>query len=106
MKVFNVGDVLAAADVNEYLTHTKYASKPADTNRASTTTLANDPDLTLAVDANKSYRLELIANYYNGGGSTGNIKVNLTVPASAVFYGADFGFNTSSAYSTSGWDAS
>jgi hypothetical protein len=91
MKVFNVGDVLAAADVNEYLVNTKFAFKPADTPRTSNTTLTADPDLTLAVDASKTYLLETVVNFYNGGGTTGNIQYSFSLPASAHLYGGTWG---------------
>src|SRR5262249_54870488 len=87
LKVFNPGDVLAAADVNEYLVNTKYAAKAADTSRASTTTLTNDPDLTVAVDASKSYELAMTL-VYTATPSTGDLKYAFTVPAGAVFTGS------------------
>jgi len=90
MKVFNVGDVLAAADVNEYLVNTLYADKPSDTSRASTTTIANDPDLTLPVGASKKYELDMQV-VYTAVNSTGDLKFVFTVPASAVFTGSLFG---------------
>lgn len=85
MKVFNVGDALAAADVNEYLVNTKLAIKGGDTSRASNTTLTNDPDLSVAVDANKSYWAEVLIQYVSG---TQNFKTAFTVPASATFLGS------------------
>ena len=86
MRVFNPGDVLAAADVNEQLVNTKYAIKPADTSRASTTTLANDPDLTVSVDANKTYYVQVTIIYTAVSGS-GDLKFAWTVPAGTVFSG-------------------
>lgn len=89
MQVFTVGQVLAAADVNEYLVNTRYAAKAADTTRASTTTLTADPDLTLPVDANKSYRLEcmIIAN----SNATANFKLNFTRPSGMNAFGTALG---------------
>jgi len=92
MKVFNVGDVLGASDTNEYLVNTKYVAKPAspggDTSRASNTTLTNDPDLSLAVDANKSYEVTVRLQYLST--STANLKISFNVPGSATFSGAIF----------------
>lgn len=85
MKVFNVGDVLGAADVNEYLVNTRFAVKPSDTSRNTTTTFANDPDLTVAVDANKSYALEMFLNYTAQAGQ--DLKYTFSVPASASLNG-------------------
>src|SRR5215469_16636505 len=86
MRVFNPGDVLAASDVNEYLVNTKYVIKPADTSRASNTTLSADPDLTIAVDANKSYYLNATVMFTAVNG-TGDLKWAFTVPAGTVFSG-------------------
>lgn len=85
MKVFNVGDVLAAADVNEYLVNTILVQKPSDTSRNTTTTLANDPDLTVAVAANKTYWCEVLVQYLASG--TFNLKAAFTMPAGAAFNG-------------------
>lgn len=89
MRVFNVGDVLAASDVNEYLVNTRFAVKPpspgGDTSRATNTTLTNDPDLSVAVDANKTYWCDIFLLYLST--STANLKIAFTVPGSAVFTG-------------------
>lgn len=85
MRVFAVGDVLAAADVNEYLVNTKFAQKPNDTSRATNTTLTNDPDLSIAVDANKSYEVEVYGLYL--ATNTPNLKIAFTLPGSATFNG-------------------
>ena len=85
MQVFTVGQVLAAADVNEYLVNTRYAAKASDTNRISTTTLAADPDLTLPADANKSYLLELFLQYSSA--SAAGLKYNFTFPSGATLNG-------------------
>lgn len=105
-KTWNTGDVLTAADMNEWgggSTGMKYVSKPSDTSKTSNTTLANDPDLTLAVDANKSYHLELLINAYAGGGA-GNIKTQLNVPASAVLYGGVWGAPVGGGFGGNGYD--
>lgn len=104
MKVFNVGDVLAAADVNEYLTNTKYITKPNDTTRISTISATNDPDLSMPVDANKSYFCEWHVLYNSN--STANIRMQWTMPASATFNGLIFGLGVSVSYGTNTIDAS
>src|SRR5258706_4080037 len=63
MKVFNDNTVLPAADINEYLVNVKYSDKAAGTSRASTTTVADDPDLQIVLDTNKTYFLEITAPY-------------------------------------------
>lgn len=104
MKVFAVGDVLTALDVNEYLVNTRFVSTPSDTPRNTTTTLANDPYLSVAVDANKSYRVDVAVNYQSPSAS--NFKCTFTVPASAAFSGSDRGFFVSTgAYGEGSIDA-
>jgi hypothetical protein len=86
LKVFAVGDILAAADVNEYLVNTKYAEKlGAGTTRVSTTTLAVDPDLSLHLDANKTYWIEMLAPVTSPAAA--GFKWSFNVPAGAVFTG-------------------
>lgn len=91
MKTFNVGDVLGAADVTEYLENTRFAVKPSDTSRISTTSLANDPDLVVVADANKYYDL-LIQMVYNGP-TAGGFKFDVTVPSGTVFTGIVYQVN-------------
>jgi hypothetical protein len=55
--------------------------KADHTDRASTTTLVNDPDLTMQLDPNSTYLLEF---HLFVGGATGLIKTAWTVPADAV----------------------
>lgn len=60
--------------------------KASGTSRASTTTLAADPELVLPVEANASYRV-IIALKYEGGnasGSLGRFKWSPTGPAGAT----------------------
>lgn len=94
MQVFTVGQVLASADVNEYLVNTRFAIKPADTTRASTATLTADPDLTLTVDANKSYWMDCLILYNSN--VTANFKMNFTRPATMNFFGSSLGQGLSS----------
>jgi hypothetical protein len=95
MQVFTVGQVLSAADTNEYFVNTRYASKPSDTSRISTVTLAADPDLTLPVDANKTYMVESFVQYTAIAG-TGDIKATWSAPAGATFNGMGTGVMISS----------
>jgi hypothetical protein len=50
--------------------------KSATTNRASTTTLTNDPDLTYAITATGTYRVQVFAGWSTNGGAQG-INANL-----------------------------
>jgi hypothetical protein len=89
LKVFNPGDILAAADVMEYLENTRLAIKPGDTNKVSNATLSNDPDLTVTADANKSYWMEALIIFQSA--TAANLQTKFTVPASSNFYGAALG---------------
>lgn len=66
------------------------ASKPADTSRASTTTLTLDPDLAVTVAATGTYLVQLHAAASSAG--TGGLRIILggtaafTVPNTSVFY--------------------
>ncbi|GAA2629546.1 hypothetical protein [Streptomyces axinellae] len=56
--------------------------KAAATDRASTTTLADDPDLTMQLDAGSTYLIEF--HLFVGGATTGLVKTAWTVPADAT----------------------
>jgi len=78
---WSVGQVLAAADVNNWFVPIA-ASKPSDTSRASTTTQTADPDLTIALAANASYIINGYLGYANASASAGDLKYSFTAPAS------------------------
>lgn len=56
--------------------------KPSATSRTSTTTLADDPDLSMALEANATYFVEFFL-YYNGD-DTGRFKTIWTVPSGST----------------------
>jgi hypothetical protein len=92
------GEVLASADVNSWFVPLA-AYKASDTSRTSTTTLANDPDLTLAVAANCVYTVDLYLDFDGDTTGTGDLKLGWAVPASTTMrYGAAYD-NTSPAAS-------
>lgn len=105
MQVFTVGEVLAAADVNEYLVNTRFILKPSDTSRSSTTSQTADPDLTLAVDASKSYILDMFVQYTAVNGS-GDLKCSWTAPSGAIFNGMGIGVQASGAAEIYGYQSS
>ena len=82
-KQWNVGDVLSAADLNSWAVPLA-AVKVVDTSRASTTTLANDPELSLAVAANVIYRFWAYLDYEGGTTGSSDIKWSFSVPAGAT----------------------
>jgi hypothetical protein len=103
MKIFNVGDVLTASDTNEYLVNTRFVIKPGDTSRNTTTTMTNDPDLSVAADAGKSYLTEVLVQY--GATIGADIKATFTVPAGATFSGQLTGQGAGTSYLANGVDA-
>jgi hypothetical protein len=93
------GQVLSASDVNTWFVPLAVV-KGADTARTTTTTLANDPDLVLAVAATSTYRFECWVRYTAAAG--GDLKFQWTAPAGAALKysslhneGGGTGFNNS-----------
>lgn len=86
-----VGEVVTAAQLNAEIRDQFNALinsnpeivKSADTGRTSTTTLAADPHLALAVAANATYSLDGFIDY-DGVFGAGGLKVDWTLPASAT----------------------
>lgn len=88
------GEVLTSSDVNSWFVP-EVAYKTSTTARTSTTSLADDPDLTLAVAASASYAFQGFFIYDGGaGGSEGDFKFKFTVPTSASIYWGDTFRNT------------
>src|SRR5258707_12006628 len=85
MKVFNDNTVLPAQDINEYLVNVKYSDKAAGTSRASTTTVADDPDLQIQLDTNKTYFLEITAPYNSPAAAGFTYKIG--APGGSPFTG-------------------
>ena len=80
VKSWNVGDVLTASDMNAW-TVPIIAVKPADTNRNTTTTLADDPDLVIPVTSGATYDINSFIIYSGSPSGTGDLKYTFTVPA-------------------------
>jgi hypothetical protein len=79
LPTWSVGQVLTAADVNSYFVP-QAAYKTGTTTRASTTTLANDPDLSIALAASSFYKVTAMLSYQ--AAATGvNFKWTFTLPA-------------------------
>lgn len=81
---FNVGDVLAANDVNVWLAPLA-GVKSANQTISSQTTFINDADMRFAVAANSIYEFHGFIRYSSGTGQ--DFKTSFTVPAgaSAIF---------------------
>lgn len=76
---FTVGGDLSVAGIGQV----RFIYKPAITSRSATTTLANDPDLTMTVAINATYRVEFWI-LGTSASATPNIKTAWTVPASTT----------------------
>src|SRR5258708_28784018 len=85
MKAFADNPVLGSGDINEYFVNTKFAVKPNATIITSQTTSANDPDLQIHVDTNKTYWLELAAPFTSQSGT--GFRFSFGAPAGTVLTG-------------------
>lgn len=83
VKQWNIGDVLTAADLDAW-TVPVAAIKPSNTSRNTTTTVSDDPDLTLAVAASSTYAVTGVVFYDGPSAGTGDIKWTFSVPTSAT----------------------
>jgi len=80
VKVWNVGDVLTAADMNAW-TVPLAAYRTTTQSVTSSTTLQNDNALSVAVAANAVYIVELALIY--DADTAGDLKLGWTIPAGA-----------------------
>jgi len=74
------GQILTSSDVNTYFVP-KVVIKPGDTARASTTTLADDPDLVLPLGSSASYQITGVIFYAGPSASSSDFKWKFTVPS-------------------------
>jgi hypothetical protein len=100
---WTVGEVLAAADVNAWFVPL-VAVKTGDTSRTSTTTLAADPDLSIAVPTAGTWALHAYWNYEGGTMNASDLKTQLVFAAGTlryhyVFQGPGGSANVGSTYS-------
>ena len=79
-KIWSVGDVLTASDVNVYLAALS-GVKSADQIITAHTTFVNDADMRFPVAANCVYEFHVYIRYASPSG--GDWKSSLTVPAGA-----------------------
>lgn len=81
--VFSTGDVPTATQVNNWFVNEICVVKAGNTSRASTTTLADDPDLVFSVDANTKYRVTMMLLV--AAQVANDFKMDFTLPAGASF---------------------
>lgn len=92
MKTFVAGEVLTAADVNEYLVNSRYIRKASDESVTSSVTLQDDNELVISLDASETYELLLVATFV--GATAGDFKWQVTGPAGATLCTASNGIQT------------
>jgi hypothetical protein len=93
---WSAGQVLTASDVNNWLVP-DFAYKTAKTDRTSTTSMTDDPDLILAVGASSVYQFTAVIIYEGGaGGSAGHLKHTMAGPSGAVLNYSDSRIDSSS----------
>lgn len=81
----NLGATSVTANGNEVLTSLDHltAYKSVDTARSSNTTAANDPHLSVTLEANSTYAFEAFFKW-NGGAGVGGLKSGWTIPSGAA----------------------
>jgi hypothetical protein len=87
-KVWNVGDILTASDVNVFLAALS-GVKSANQVISNTTTLINDADMRFAVAANSLYEFHVFLRFSSPTG--GDWKSSFTVPSGAVAHFSVYG---------------
>lgn len=93
MKVWNVGDVLTASDMNIWVVP-RAVVKPSDQSLTSTTTMVNDTALVLPVDANATYDIHGFLLYEGGVQNSSDMKIQWTFPAGLTMYYQLVGIDT------------
>lgn len=85
--VFATNDVPTAVQVNEWFVNVQYARKTASEDRLSTTVLANDTHLSVAIPAAGTY---LFTSYFGYDGATaGDLKIGFSLTGGfTLVYGA------------------
>lgn len=102
LKTFNVGDILAAADVNQFCVNTQFATKNSTTSRSSAPGFADDPDLQLPIIASARYRLLLMVVFDSP--SAAGFQFTFTGSGSNNLYGMYMNWNPSGAIGTATYD--
>jgi len=85
LPVFTVGQVLTAADVNQFLKNTLVAYRTATKTVTSSTTLADDTVIEVAVTANCIYEMTAMLKY--DGDSAGDLKYQWVGPSGCTLSG-------------------
>lgn len=98
IKTFSSAPVFSAGvTISAGIRSLRFARKTAATSRASTTTVAADPHLVVAVEANAVYKVDVFVGWTNGGGG---FKAAFTGPSGATMNWTDNDGGYSSAIGT------
>jgi hypothetical protein len=98
VKIWNVGDVLAAADVNSWLA--PLAGVKSANQTIQTATFVNDADMRFACAANSIYEFHVFIRWSSGTGQ--DFKSSMTVPAGAAAHFARYGTDATGAFTGDG----
>lgn len=93
--VWATNDVPTATDFNNWLQNIRFARRTSIASITSSTTMTSDSQLTLPVDANSTYHLDMLLLY--DGATAGDLKFQLIVPSGAAFLGAVHGLISTAA---------
>lgn len=91
--IYSTGDVPTATDFNEWLLNVRWARKAANLDRSSTTTFADDPDLTVSVLANAVYEVRCSLLVHSSSQTAGDFKMKFTGPAGATLLATAYGYD-------------
>lgn len=83
MSHFTPGQLLTAADLNDIV---RMVEKTVDQSKASGASPANDPELSLPVEAGAIYKYELVA-FSTGGDNAGDIRFGWSIPSGSAING-------------------
>jgi hypothetical protein len=95
--VFVTDDVPSADQVNDWFVNVRWKRKTANTDRSSTTTFTDDPDLTVPVDANEVYEVHCSLLIHSSAINAGDFKMKFTAPAGATLLATAYGYDAASA---------
>ncbi len=95
-----VAALAAAVDTALESRKSLFVRKTGDTSRSSTTTLADDPELTLTVAANATYLVDVGLWYVSTSQTAGDFRGQLFAPAGAAMQAAIHSLSTTAAAGT------
>lgn len=86
-KIFSVNETFTSSDVNTYLAQQIIAIKTSDESVTSSTTVQDDNELSMTLNANSNYWLD--GMIINDGAAAGDFKLQFVVPSGTIRWLAD-----------------